>query len=75
MYMKATNLDKMFDEGKNVRPHLALSKAHHPRHEQTRVNVDFPSWFIGSLDAQANRLGITRQSMIKLWIASDYKEE
>ena len=73
--MKAKNLAKMFDEGKDIRSHLALSKARRPGHEQRRVNVDFPSWIIESLDAQASRLGVTRQSVIKLWIAERLKEE
>lgn len=64
--MKAKNLQKMFDEGKDVTSHLDLSKARRPGHEQRRVNVDFPSWIIDSLDAQASHLGVTRQSVIKL---------
>jgi hypothetical protein len=73
--MKAKSLDKMFDEGKDITPHLALSKARRPGHEQRRVNVDFPNWIIESLDAQASRLGVTRQSIIKMWIAERLKEE
>lgn len=73
--MKAKNLEKMFDEGKDITPHLALSKARRPGHTQTRVNVDFPSWIIEALDAQASRLDVTRQSVIKLWIAERLKEE
>jgi hypothetical protein len=73
--MKAKNLEKMFDEGKDITPHLAFSKARRPGHEQRRVNVDFPNWIIESLDAQASRLGVTRQSIIKMWIAERLKEE
>ena len=73
--MKAKNLEKMFNEEKDVTPHLDLSKARRPGHEQRRVNVDFPSWIIDSLDTQARRLGVTRQSVIKLWIAERLKEE
>ena len=73
--MKAKNLEKMFDEGKDITPHLALSKARRSGHEQRRVNVDFPNWIIESLDAQASRLGVTRQSIIKMWIAERLKEE
>jgi hypothetical protein len=65
----------MFDEGKDITRHLALSKARRPGHEQRRVNVDFPAWIIDSLDVQASRLGVTRQSVIKLWIAERLKEE
>lgn len=73
--MKAKSLEKMFDEGKDMTPHLVLSSARRPGHEQRRVNVDFPNWIIESLDAQASRLGVTRQSVIKLWIAERLKEE
>jgi hypothetical protein len=73
--MKAKSLDKMFQDGKDITPHLALSKARRPGHEQRRVNVDFPNWIIESLDAQASRLGVTRQSIIKMWIAERLKEE
>ena len=73
--MKAKILDKMFDEGKEITPHLILSNARRPGHEQRRVNVDFPSWIIESLDVQANSLGVTRQSVIKMWIAERLKEE
>ena len=73
--MKAKILDKMFDEGKEITPHLILSNARRPGHEQRRVNVDFPSWIIESLDVQASSLGVTRQSVIKMWIAERLKEE
>lgn len=73
--MKAKNLEKMFDEGKELTPHRGLSKARRPGHEQRRVNVNFPNWIIDSLDAQASRIGVTRQSVIKRWIAKRLKEE
>jgi hypothetical protein len=73
--MKAKNLEKIFDEGKDVTPHLDLSKVRHPGHEQRRVNVDFPSRIIESLDTQARRLGATKQSIIRMWIAERLKEE
>jgi hypothetical protein len=73
--MKAKILDKMFEEGKEITPHLVLSNARRPGHEQRRVNVDFPSWIIESLDVQASSLGVTRQSVIKMWIAERLKEE
>ena len=73
--MKAKSLDKLFDQGKGVASHLDLSKARRPGHDQRRVNVDFPTWMIESLDRQASRLGVTRQSIIKLWIGERLKEE
>ncbi|MFA5890721.1 MAG: CopG family transcriptional regulator [Actinomycetota bacterium] len=67
--MKAKNLDRKFDKGEDVTADLDLSKARRPGEEQRRVNVDFPSWMIESLDREAKRLGVTRQSVIKVWIA------
>ena len=67
--MKAEELDKKVDEGKNVFKHLDLSKARRPNQEQKRVNVDFPLWMIQSLDKEAKRLGVARQSIIKIWLA------
>ena len=67
--MKAKQFDREFDEGRDVTAHLDLSRARRPGEEQRRVNVDFPSWMVESLDAEARRLGVTRQSIIKIWIA------
>ena len=67
--MKAKDFDKKFDEGKSVVKHLDLSKARRPEQEQKRVNVDFPLWMIHSLDKEAKRLGVPRQSIIKIWLA------
>jgi hypothetical protein len=67
--MKAKEFDKLFDEGKEITEALDLAKAKRPGHLQKRVNVDFPTWIIESLDKEAKRLGVTRQSIIKVWIA------
>ena len=67
--MKAKDLDKKFDEGESIISYLDLSKARRPEQEQKRVNVDFPLWMINSLDKEAKRLGVPRQSIIKVWIA------
>ena len=68
--MKASELDKMFDDGvEDVIDEFDLSKATRPNKEQKRVNVDFPVWMVESLDREASRLGVTRQSIIKVWIA------
>ncbi len=67
--MKAKELDRGFDEGEDVSGVLDLGKARRPGQEQRRVNVDFPVWMIESLDRESNRLGVTRQSIIKVWIA------
>jgi hypothetical protein len=67
--MKARDFDRAFDAGEDVTAHLDISKARRPGQEQRRVNVDFPAWMIESLDREAQRLGVTRQSIIKVWIA------
>ena len=67
--MKARDLDKKFDAGEDITNHLDLSKAHRPRQEQRRVKVDFPVWMISSVDKEATRLGVPRQSLIKMLIA------
>lgn len=67
--MKAKEFDKRFDDGEDMLKHLDLSKAKRPGLEQKRVNVDFPAWMVAGLDQQARRLGVTRQSVIKTWIA------
>jgi len=67
--MKANALDKKFDEGQSILKHLDLSKAKRPNQEQKRVNVDFPIGMIQSLDKEARRLGVPRQSIIKIWLA------
>lgn len=72
--MKAKELDSKFDRGENITRFLDLSKATRPGHEQRRVNVDFPNWMIHSLDKEAEKLGVTRQSIIKVWIADRLKE-
>jgi hypothetical protein len=67
--MKARELDRIFDEGGDISRHIDVSKARRPGHDQKRVNVDFPVWMIQLLDKEARRLGVPRQSVIKIWIA------
>ena len=67
--MKAKTLDKKFDDNQDILDALDLSKAKRPNQEQKRVNVDFPTWMIASLDKEAKHLGVTRQSIIKVWLA------
>ena len=67
--MKASELDKRFDDGEDISSELDLTRVRRPNREQRRVNVDFPVWMIDSLDREARRLGVTRQSIIKVWIA------
>jgi hypothetical protein len=67
--MKAKELDKKFDDGKDITEFIDVSKAIRPGQKQKRVNVDFPTWMIHRLDKEAKRLGVPRQSIIKIWIA------
>lgn len=67
--MKASEFDKAFDDGESVIDMLDLQKAHRPGLDHRRVNVDFPSWMVRSIDREANRIGVTRQALIKLWLA------
>jgi hypothetical protein len=67
--MKAKTFDSKFDAGEKIVGHLDLSKARRIGTNAKRVNVDFPAWMVDSLDREARRLGVTRQSLIKLWLA------
>lgn len=67
--MKAKEFDQKFEEGEDITQYLDLSRARRPEQEQKRVNVDFPVWMIQQLDKEARRLGVPRQSIIKVWVA------
>ena len=73
--MKAKEFDAKFEKGEDLTKYLDLTKARRPDQEQRRVNVDFPNWMIHSLDKEADRLGVTRQSIIKVWISERLKEK
>ncbi len=67
--MKAKKFDQQFDDGEDITSSLDVSKARRVQQAQKRVNVDFPVWMIESLDREASKLGVTRQSVIKFWLA------
>ncbi|MCW1920416.1 BrnA antitoxin family protein [Rhodobacter sp. KR11] len=67
--MKAEEFDEKFDKGEDISAHVDWSTARRPNLEARRVNVDFPAWMVSGLDKEAGRLGVTRQSLIKMWIA------
>ena len=73
--MKAKELDRKFDRGEDVRGFLDRKSMRRVNRETRRVNVDFPAWMIDSLDREANRLGVTRQSIIKVWISERLKRK
>ena len=73
--MKAKIFDEKFDDGElDVTEDLDLSTVKRPNQSQKRVNVDFPAWMIESLDREAHRVGVTRQSIIKVWLAERLEE-
>ena len=67
--MKAKKFDIDFDAGKDITSALDLTKARRVKQAPKRVNVDFPTWMVEELDKEAQRLGVTRQSIIKVWLA------
>lgn len=67
--MKARDFDEKFDSGADVSADIDWAKARRPNLEPKRVNVDFPAWVVEALDREARRLGVTRQALVKLWIA------
>lgn len=74
--MKAKDFDKKFDDGKeDIIDDLDISTARRPGQEQKRINVDFPSWVVESLDREAARIGVTRQSIIKVWLVERLEAE
>lgn len=73
--MKAKTFDKKFDDDQlDIIEDLDLTTIKRPNQSQKRVNVDFPVWMIESLDREANRVGVTRQSIIKVWLAERLEE-
>ncbi|MDP8215912.1 MAG: CopG family transcriptional regulator [Candidatus Kaelpia imicola] len=67
--MKAKEFDEKFEDGQDISKYLDILKARRTEQEQKRVNVDFPLWVLHFLDKEAKRLGVPRQSIIKVWIA------
>jgi len=71
----AEEFDRRFDRGEDVSEFLDWSKARRPGLEPRRVNVDLPEWMIAELDKQASLIGVTRQSIMKVWLSDRIKEE
>jgi hypothetical protein len=71
----AEELDQRFDEGEDISKYLDWSRATRPGLEQKRMNVDLPIWMIASLDKEAKRVGVTRQSIVKVWLSERIKAE
>ena len=74
--MKASDFETKFDDGEqDIAEDLDLSQGRRINHRHKRVNVDFPSWVVDSLDREAARIGVTRQSIIKVWLVERLKAE
>jgi hypothetical protein len=73
--MKAIEIDKKFDSGEDITPLLDLSKAKRINQNPKRINLDMPEWMIDKLDKEASRLGVTRQSVIKFWLAERLQQQ
>jgi len=73
--MKASEFDRLFEAGEDVATYLDKSRIKRPGLEQRRITVDIPAWMVHQLDREAMRLGITRQSVIKMWIAQKIAEK
>ena len=72
-YITAEELDKKFEAAEDISEYMDLQHADRPGLEPRRVSVDFPEWMIAKLDQEAQRLGVTRQSIIKFWISERLK--
>ena len=74
--MKAKDFDTKFEDGQeDIVDDLDLSSARRVNQEQKRINVDFPAWVVESLDREAARIGVTRQSIIKVWLVERLQVE
>lgn len=74
--MKAKSFEEKFDNNEvDIIDDLNLSTLRHPNQSQKRVNVDFPAWVVESLDRAASRVGVTRQSIIKVWLVERLEDE
>ncbi len=73
--MKAKKFDKKFEDGESILENLDLKNAKRSSRDSKRVNVDFPKWMIEALDREAKRLNVTRQSVIKIWLAERLEKQ
>lgn len=70
----AKELDEKFDNGEDVSEYFDFSKARNIHEKPQRVNIDFPAWVVSRLDAEARRLGVSRQALVKMWIAERFEK-
>lgn len=70
----AEELDEIFDNGEDMTPYMKLSSLRRPNQDAKRINIDFPIWVVNRLDAEARRLGVSRQALVKMWIAEKFEK-
>ncbi len=70
----AEEFDELFDNGESILEYADLSTARRPNRGK-RVNVDFPTWLVNALDKEANKRGVTRQSLIKMWLCDRLEQQ
>lgn len=74
--MKAEEFDKIFDEGKeDILKYADLSSATKPNLELKKIDIDMPIWMIRKLDRKAEKLGVSREAIIKNWLDERIKKE
>ena len=74
MKKTAEELDEMFDKGDDMEPYIIKSSIRRPNREAKRVNIDFPQWVVNRLDKESKRLGVSRQALVKVWIAERFEK-
>ena len=65
----AEELDEMFDNGEDMTPYVVPGSGRRINQEPQRVNIDFPKWVVRRLDEESQLRGVSRQSLVKMWIA------
>ena len=73
--MTAKEFDARFDAGDDISEYIDTDTIRRPGLEVRRVNVDFPEWVIQNLDTESKMIGVSRQSLIKLWVSERLQQE
>jgi hypothetical protein len=71
----AEKLDAMFDNGEDISAYVDHASTTFPNQKTKpfrntkKVNLDLPVDLLGKIDEEAHRIGITRQALLKVWLA------
>lgn len=68
-------IDELFDSGGEVLPYADESTFERPRQAQRRMSVDMTVPMISRLDGYAEEYGVTRQSLVEIWLAERLNDE